>query len=297
MPKEKLGFYQRVRAIAPLAERRGGAARLAESVLALWLELEFPKLSRAELRQTKALCALPKVQALAKWLAERELPDSAFWLSSAYAAWVGEDVRRDRAMVFTPPILSTRLIDDLANNGASFTKGVFMDPACGGAALLAPVAIRMREELKEKGLGPAAIIEHIRTHLIGVDLDPTLCRLSSFFLKMTLYEDIVAAGKQPRFNVRPANALTELGDLFGKIDVVLCNPPYRKMLPNEVAKYRKRFDMIIEGQPNLYAYVGSANMNRSSLEHSMELGMLVRGEAARTVAKVVEAVMRVCAGR
>ncbi len=46
-----------------------------------------------------------------------------------------------------------------------------------------------------------------------------------------------------------------------------------------------------------YAYVGSANINRASLEHSMELGMLVRGEAARTVAKVVEAIMRVCAGQ
>ena len=253
LPKDKLGFYQRVRALAPLAQRRGGAVRLVESVLALWLKQVFPKLSHAELRQTKSLCALPKVQALAKWLAERELPDSAFWLSSAYAAWVGEDVRRDRAMVFTPPILSTRLIDDLANNGASFTNGVFMDTACGGAAFLVPVAIRMREELKEKGLGPAAIIEHIRTHLIGVDLDPTLCRMSSFFLKMTLYEDIVAAGKEPQFNVRSTNALTELGELFGKIDVVLCNPPYRKMPPDEVAKYRKRFGAVIEGQPNLYA--------------------------------------------
>jgi len=43
-----------------------------------------------------------------------------------------------------------------------------------------------------------------------------------------------------------------------------------------------------------YAYVGSANMNKASLEHSMELGILVKGEAARTVAQIVEAIMRMC---
>lgn len=39
-----------------------------------------------------------------------------------------------------------------------------------------------------------------------------------------------------------------------------------------------------------YAYVGSANMNKASLENSMELGILVRGEAARGVARVMEAI-------
>ena len=43
-----------------------------------------------------------------------------------------------------------------------------------------------------------------------------------------------------------------------------------------------------------YAYVGSANMNRSSLETSMELGVLVRGEAARAIARVVDAIRIVC---
>jgi len=42
-----------------------------------------------------------------------------------------------------------------------------------------------------------------------------------------------------------------------------------------------------------YAYVGSANMNRASLEHSMELGVLVRGEAARRIGQVIEAIKKV----
>lgn len=44
-----------------------------------------------------------------------------------------------------------------------------------------------------------------------------------------------------------------------------------------------------------YAYVGSANMNRSSLEYSMELGILVKGEAAVTVARVIAAIRATCA--
>jgi phosphatidylserine/phosphatidylglycerophosphate/cardiolipin synthase-like enzyme len=43
-----------------------------------------------------------------------------------------------------------------------------------------------------------------------------------------------------------------------------------------------------------YAYVGSANMLGSSIETSMELGMLLKGEAALHVSKVVDSVIRVC---
>jgi phosphatidylserine/phosphatidylglycerophosphate/cardiolipin synthase-like enzyme len=39
------------------------------------------------------------------------------------------------------------------------------------------------------------------------------------------------------------------------------------------------------------AYVGSANVTAASLEHSMELGVLLRGEAACDVAEVIDAVM------
>jgi phosphatidylserine/phosphatidylglycerophosphate/cardiolipin synthase-like enzyme len=46
-----------------------------------------------------------------------------------------------------------------------------------------------------------------------------------------------------------------------------------------------------------YAYVGSANMSKASLESSMELGILVRGKAARAVASVVEAIRTISLGR
>jgi adenine-specific DNA-methyltransferase len=164
-------------------------------------------------------------------------------------------------MFFTPPELSARLIDDVAKNGADFANSVFMDPACGGAAFLAPVALRMRKALKKKKFSASRILKHIRTHLFGVDIDPILCRLSAFFLKMVLYDEIVATGKEPRFLVRAANALTNLRRMHGRIDVVLCNPPYRKMPSDEVALYRKSYGAVIEGQPNLYGLFFALGLN------------------------------------
>jgi phosphatidylserine/phosphatidylglycerophosphate/cardiolipin synthase-like enzyme len=42
-----------------------------------------------------------------------------------------------------------------------------------------------------------------------------------------------------------------------------------------------------------YAYVGSANMNRASLEYSMELGVLLRGDAARRISQIVDAIKKI----
>lgn len=41
------------------------------------------------------------------------------------------------------------------------------------------------------------------------------------------------------------------------------------------------------------AYVGSSNMNKWSFQYSLELGLLVSGKAARRIAQVVDAVMKV----
>jgi hypothetical protein len=45
-----------------------------------------------------------------------------------------------------------------------------------------------------------------------------------------------------------------------------------------------------------YAYVGSANVNRASLEYSMELGVLLRGDAARRISQIVDAIKKVARG-
>lgn len=47
---------------------------------------------------------------------------------------------------------------------------------------------------------------------------------------------------------------------------------------------------------NASAYVGSANMNKRSFQYSLELGLMVSGQAAARIAQVLDAVIQVSAG-
>ena len=72
------------------------------------------------------------------------------------------------------------------------------------------------------------ILNHVEMNLLGMDVDSTLCALSHQFLKMALYEEVKVAKREPVFRIQTGNSLCDLDDLFGSIDVLVCNPPYRK---------------------------------------------------------------------
>lgn len=254
LPTEHQHVLRRIRALQPLIKKgTAGAARLTFTVLYLWQRKSFPDLIYRSPRPDKRLLRKPEVIAFAGWLAKCDFLNAAFWLSSAYAIWVGEEQRMQRAMYFTPPYFSARLIDNLLANKANLTRHVWMDPACGGAAFLAPIAYRMAQQLRARDLKPKAILDHIANHLIGNDVDPDLARLSKQFLRMSLHKEIVEAGFEPKFKISKVDALSSLKRQQGKVDVVICNPPYRKMVASEVSRYRRNYKDVIVGQPNLYA--------------------------------------------
>jgi adenine-specific DNA-methyltransferase len=254
IPKEKQLLLQQVRALQPLVSgTSSGAKRLTETVLHLWQSIKFPSISSGGPTPDKTLLRDPRVTKLAQWLASKEFFDGAFWLSSAYATWVGNDVRSSQSLYFTPPELANRLIADLVTNKASLTKHVWIDPACGGAAFLAPVARHMANALRKEGKSSRKILEHIAMHLLGNDLDPALAALSNQFLRMALSSEIEAARWEPLFQVSVSDGLSGLESWHGQVDVVICNPPYRKMKSPEVATYRFSFDDVIQGQPNIYS--------------------------------------------
>jgi tRNA1(Val) A37 N6-methylase TrmN6 len=64
---------------------------------------------------------------------------------------------------------------------------------------------------------------------------------------------VQAAGIRPTFRLFQGDALLFEGIEALKPDVVACNPPYRKLKAEEVKRYRKRHDEVIEGQPNTYS--------------------------------------------
>ncbi len=155
-------------------------------------------------------------------------------------------------MFFTPPSLSKGLLDDLTDQGVDFITQSFFDPACGGAAFLAPIALRIRDALDRRGSTPRQVLRHIEIHLYGTDIDTTLCELSKQFLRMALYEEIRKSTYTPHFRVHQADSLTELASMYGTIDVVVCNPPYRKIAADEIGHVIGTYGEVIEAQPNLY---------------------------------------------
>ncbi len=249
----KSEFAAQIRTLREVIDKhKATPAAIVGTILHAWCTQEYPWLSRAKLPVSNKLLVETSVKEFLSMLKTRPFLDAAYWLSSSYALLRGASYRKSLAMFFTPPSLTERLLTDLETQGVRFDENTFFDPACGGAAFLAPIAMRMRDSLKAQGVSPRRILKHVEARLFGIDIDATLCALSRQFLKMALCEEIRDAKTEPEFHVLTGNSLSELEALFGTIDVLVCNPPYRKTTMEEVEKYRYSFGEVIEGQPNMY---------------------------------------------
>lgn len=252
-PPSKLSITRRIRALGRIAKLKGcDAATLTGTLVRLWCKAEYPAVPKSPLRFSKELAVEPEVEAFVDVLKLLSFLEATYWLSSSYAMLVEQNHQKILAMYFTPATLTEGLINDLTQQGVDFGRQSFIDPACGGAAFLAPIALKMRAALKRRGFSSLKLLRHIEGRLFGMDLDETLCELSKIFLCMALHEEIQDSGYVPVFQVRHANSLTNLASLSGKVDVVVCNPPYRKMTRDEVAALRVWYSEVIEAQPNLY---------------------------------------------
>lgn len=255
MPLPKRTVFRRlVRNLGLLMhEHQVGPDALVGSVLSLWCSESFPGLKESELPALAVVRESPAARKFAAFLKAEDFLEGSYWLSSAYALLSGESERKKLAMYFTPPSLTKRLLDDLEVSGVEFDKGTFCDPACGGAAFLAPIALRIRDALRARGTPPRQIIRHVHAHLLGFDKDETLCKLSRHFLVMALRDEVLAAQLTPAFCVEQANSLLQTTRVHGTVDVVVCNPPFRKMASAEAQLYGDDYADVIEAQPNIYA--------------------------------------------
>ena len=251
---KKLRYFRLVRGLrAAMQKVHASPESVLGTALTKWCKEAFPGLPRSALPSLALLCREPAITAFVDFLKGEEFLDATYWFSSAYAELAGEERRKQLSMFFTPPSLTKRLLDDLSANGVSFADSRFCDPACGGAAFLAPIATRMRDALRLKGAGPAEILGHIQNHLLGFDKDAALCKLSKHFLLMVLHDEVVITRTRPNFYVHQADSLLQTGHVLGTLDVVVCNPPFRKMSAAESRQHFSTFSDVIEAQPNSYA--------------------------------------------
>lgn len=244
---------RRIRSLSRLREsNQCDAPTLVGTVLRLWCKAAYPALPKPFLPYSNELASESTITAFVEDLGEMSLLDASYLLSSTYAMVSDKDYQKKLAMFFTPASLTGGLLDDLAEQGVDFSSQSFMDPACGGAAFLAPIALRVRAKLAARKFSALKVLKHIEKHLYGCDLDKTLCELSKHFLCMALHAEIQKTGYVPSFKVYQANSLTHLAAHLGKVDVVVCNPPYRKMTADELGPLRAMYAEVIAAQPNLY---------------------------------------------
>ena len=236
--------------------RRIEPKTLIRQILYQWCKDSYPKLRLKPISRNTKSANTKSVTEFESRLRRLPFMEAAYWLSTAYTALAPKLYRKQLAMYFTPPPIANRLLDDLHSEGAQFHTHSFLDPACGGAAFLTLVAERMRHELILRHKSASAILAHAEAHLHGMDIDATLCTLAQQFLRIVFYPEICAAGRLPKFNVECRDSLVEprrRRTSPRRFDVVVCNPPYRKLTTAEIEQHRGRFGEVMQGQPNLYA--------------------------------------------
>lgn len=253
IPTARLSFYRRVATLQKLVDEAYSPGQLVKALVYLWQARRFPYLQPG--RQpwgTSQLATKPAVQNFVTWLDEQPFDEAAYWLATLHSRLVGAVVREERAMFFTPPRLAERVIEDLEEHGASVLEHKWHDPACGGSAFLVPLALRMKTELGKTNIPAKAQLKKITRSLSGNDIDRDLLDLSDALLKMALYPLIEEANFIPDFRLSNRDGLAGEKTPREQFDVIVCNPPYRKLQAAEVERYRSEYESIFQGQPNMY---------------------------------------------
>lgn len=247
-----LGFVRRLcalqRSVPPTAARA-----VAYFLLRQLAAHQAPCLRMRRYRRHVPQHAQKLLDGIAAFLIARPLEEAAYYLSCVYAVLCDPDERRELAMYFTPPALARHLVDSVALQTPSFTRLSFLDPACGGAAFLLPAVVTLRDLLRQQGKSAHDIIRAVNRQVFGIEKNPVLAELAQQFIRIALASELTKSRLKLGPLVKAGNALHLYArQQIPRVNVLLCNPPYRKIRAEELAWYRSRFSAVIAGQPNLY---------------------------------------------
>lgn len=173
--------------------------------------------------------------------------DTGYLIGSIYTVMLPAAMRSETGAYYTPPPLVERLLDLAEDAGFDFTHGSAIDPACGGGAFLAPVALRMWK--KSPNTSPAWFLRKLEKRLKGIEIDPFAAWMTLTLLEAALMPLIVET------KYRLSNNLILIGDALmpreiGKFDLVIGNPPYGRVALSE--SLRDYYSRSLYGHANLY---------------------------------------------
>lgn len=173
---------------------------------------------------------------------------ASYLISTVYTAMLPETYRSQYGIFFTPPGLTSRLLDQAEAGGVDWSTARVLDPSCGGGAFLSPIAVRMRRALS--GLSVEARVAHIERHLVGFEIDPFSAWMSQTFVELVLAEDLINLGRRLKPLVVVRDSLLSPESDYGTMDLVVGNPPYGKVKLDK--QQRSFWQRSLHGHANLY---------------------------------------------
>lgn len=173
--------------------------------------------------------------------------EAGYQIGGIYTATLPSSYQSRYGVYYTPPALTQRLLDLATKAGVDWATETVLDPACGGGAFLAPVALRMADA--RSGNDPAEILQHVASHLHGYEIDPFGAWTSRVTLEAALL-DVCRAAKMRLPNViEVTDSLAHAGE-DEEFDCVLGNPPYGRV--TLASERRERYDRSLYGHANVY---------------------------------------------
>jgi adenine-specific DNA-methyltransferase len=116
---------------------------------------------------------------------------------------------------------------------------------------LVPLAARIAELLRQRGVSAENILRTIESSLAGVEIEPDLAKLSKSLLDELLREEIRSAGRKPNVSIKQADTL-RLPPPDCLYDAVIGNPPYGRVFRPTKAIRKAFAPVITDGYVNLY---------------------------------------------
>lgn len=183
-------------------------------------------------------------------VASAPLPLATYLLSTLYAGLLPAERRARGGVFYTPPALVDRLLDLVEEAGVRWSEHRVVDPAAGGGAFLAPVAERMAARLRADGATGHEILDHVSSHLCGVEVDAFSAWMSHVFLEAALWQECLAADQRLTGIVSVQDAVALPDGWRGGFDLVIGNPPYSRVTLDGAT--RGRYARSLFGHANLY---------------------------------------------
>lgn len=187
---------------------------------------------------------------LAEYLLMLPIMQYAYLLGSVYTMLLPSDFRANNGVFYTPPEIAERLLDIIAAEGADWAKHTVLDPACGGGAFLVTVANRMLGDYRIKCLSARKQLEHIESHLAGIEIDRFAAWLTLVLLDILTYQEAAKAGRRLKGIIKVKDTIKYATKETKRYNVVVGNPPYGRVTLDD--ELRQTYSRSLFGHANLY---------------------------------------------